>query len=90
MNPETKLERLLHKLVRQRGGMSEKLSPNTAGTPDRLVLMPGGKVYLVELKTLTGRLSPAQVLWHSKAAARGTEVITLYGEKQIRAWVDGV
>lgn len=87
---EASLERLLFSRVRGIGGIALKLSPNVKGTPDRLVLLPVGRMYLVELKTTTGRLSPAQKIWHERAAAIGVHVVTLHGAQAISDWVSQV
>jgi len=84
---EAAVEALLHRLVKAAGGLSFKLAPTVKGMPDRLVLMPGGRMYLVELKAVGGRLSPAQLLWHTRAAQLGTPVTVLTGPDQVRAWV---
>jgi len=68
-------------------GMSLKLAPTTVGMPDRLVLLPGGGVFFVELKTETGRLSPAQVVLHERLAALGTHVSVLYGRAAVDLWI---
>ena len=41
-------------------GAMHKRSARTPGEPDYTVLLPGGKVLLVEVKTSTGNLSEAQ------------------------------
>lgn len=41
------------------------------GTPDVLVMLPGGKALWIELKTEKGKLRPAQEQWHGMA--RGLE-----------------
>ena len=56
--------------------------------PDRLVLLPGGRVYLVELKTDTGEVRPAQKVWHDKAATRGTLVVILRGLAEVFCSLD--
>lgn len=66
--------------MRKHGGKPVKLAPLEVGTPDRLVLLPGGYMYLVELKAHHGKLSPRQEAWHSQAAHRGTPVHVLYGK----------
>jgi VRR-NUC domain len=43
-----------------RGGMLMRLRPPPAGVPDRLLLMPGGHVVFIEMKTATGRVQPGQ------------------------------
>ncbi len=84
---EAALEGYFVKKVRLAGGKASKVAPVEKGMPDRLVLMPGGKIYLVELKTDTGRVSPAQALWHERAAALGTQVLVLSGIAGIDAWI---
>lgn len=85
---ERSLEQFFQKAVRERlFGRAVKLAPIDKGAPDRLVLLPGGQVYLVELKTNLGRLSSAQEVWHERARELGTEVIVLKGRDEINGWV---
>lgn len=85
---ESSLEAHFNRTVRLHlGGRAVKLAPTEKGLPDRLVLLPGGRVYLVELKTLTGRTSAAQDLWHERAAQLGTKVHVLVGREGIDAWI---
>ena len=87
---EAQLERLFRSRVRMvLGGRIEKLAPTTKGMPDRLVLLPGGGLILVELKTEKGKLSPAQREWHLRARRLGTKVVVLRGLEQIQTWVEG-
>ena len=85
---EAKLEAMLRDGVRAMNGMAEKMAPTRWGMPDRLVLLPFGQVFLIELKTEQGRLRPAQTVWHSRARALGCEVVTLFGEGELRRWLD--
>lgn len=45
------------------------------GTPDLLVLLPGGKVLWVEVKTRVGRIRPDQVQMHERLRNTGHDVI---------------
>lgn len=48
---EKELEILLSEFVKQKGGIAYKFtSPGRAGVPDRLVLLPRGKMGFVEVK----------------------------------------
>lgn len=86
---ESKLERRFFTQVKHRlGGRIYKQAPTTKGLPDRLVLLPGGRIFLVELKTSTGQCSPAQLLVHSHMAALGTKVIVLHGQAETDRWID--
>lgn len=87
---ESAIEAILVKEVKERGGMAVKLQTMVVGTPDRLILMPDGRFYLVELKTLSGELEPAQVYWHEKAGRLGHEVVVLYGADEVRTWARGL
>lgn len=83
---ERDLETLLRQAVHDHGGLTAKIT-GPPGLPDRLVIWPGGRVDLVELKTATGRLSPIQRAWHAKAAERGVTVLVLRGPDQVREYV---
>lgn len=85
---EAQLEKMFYHLVRKHGGMAVKLAPTTAGVPDRLVLWPGGRVHLVELKTDDGPVRPIQKVWRSRAADLGTHVHLLRGADGVRAYVE--
>ena len=68
---ETLVERYLYDEVRKRGGWSIKLYPiSMVGLPDRMVLMPGRRVYFVELKRASGgRQRAAQQRWRERLRA---------------------
>jgi len=87
---ESAVERHLRRRVIAAGGMTEKIAPTHAGMPDRLVLLPGGRMFLVELKTTTGQLSKIQQWWHGQAKMMGTEVVTLKGTEEVDRWLDGM
>lgn len=44
------------------------------GTPDVLVMLPGGQVVWLELKAPKGRVSAKQAAWHDMARAMGHRV----------------
>lgn len=85
---EANLEKIFQHQVRLAGGISYKLAPTTAGIPDRLVMFPGGKMYLVELKTEKGQLSPIQEVLHERLSEEfNVPVYTLYGSRMIAIWI---
>ena len=60
---EREIEAYLVKCVKNKKGLCMKwTSPGNAGVPDRIVIVPGGEVYFVELKAEGKRenLSPLQ------------------------------
>lgn len=57
------IEEKLKKAVKQNGGVCWKFtSPGTAGVPDRIVLMPGGRIAFVEVKAPGEKPRPLQLL----------------------------
>jgi len=49
---EKTIEERLRETVKRLGGLALKfVSPGFTGVPDRIVLMPGGRIYFVELKS---------------------------------------
>lgn len=60
---EKLIERKLYNSVKKAGGIAIKFtSPSMSGVPDRIVLMPGGRVWFAELKTTGEKLRPIQVV----------------------------
>lgn len=62
---EKDIERKLRREVERRGGRCLKwVCPGWAGVPDRIVLLPGGRIYFVETKRPKGgKLSALQKKW---------------------------
>ena len=72
---ESKIEKKLVSLVRRSGGECLKfVSPGNAGVPDRIVMMPHGKIHFVELKAPGEKPRPLQVVIHEEFAAMGFRV----------------
>lgn len=60
---EKLIEKKLVKAVSSMGGLALKFfSVWFTGVPDRIVLMPDGRIYFVELKTTGKELQPRQVI----------------------------
>ena len=86
---EERVEGRLIKRVRQAGGMTIKNIPTVAGVPDRLVILPGNRIWFVELKSPTGSLRRAQEAWARKAAKRGVHVVVLNSLEAVDDWIMG-
>ena len=72
---ESKIEKKLVSVVRKHGGRCLKfVSPGNAGVPDRIVMMPHGKIYFVELKAPGEKPRPLQIAIHEEFAAMGFKV----------------
>lgn len=87
MPRESTVEAYLHSRVKALGGVTYKIAPTTVGLPDRMVIVPGGRIYLVELKTEAGRLSAVQSALHERLAGLGVHVFTLYGKMDVDDWL---
>ena len=83
---ELAAEKLLVRHARARGGIAIKLSPTVAGVPDRLVILPGGRMFMVELKAPQGKLSPIQRHVHDLLRKLGITVHVLYGTRGVDDW----
>lgn len=59
--PERQLEKRFRLAVKSRGGLSLKLTtPGFTGIPDRLNLLPGGRLFFAEFKFGGNKPSPRQ------------------------------
>ena len=77
---EADIEARLIRGVKALGGKAYKfVSPGHGGVPDRIVILPGGRIVFVELKTETGRLSGVQRFELGCLEALGCETKVLYG-----------
>ena len=70
---EREIEKKFRALVEKHGGHCLKfVSPMHSGVPDRIALLPGGRVIFVELKKPKGgKLSKLQQLWRDRLQALG-------------------
>lgn len=81
---ERDIEAKLTRGVRKLGGECLKwVSPGTVGVPDRIVIMPTGDVYFVELKTEHGKLSGPQDYWQFRLHDLNCKALTLYGDEMV-------
>ena len=70
--------------VKRVGGLALKfLSPGFDGVPDRLVLLPGGRLGFVEVKAPGKRPRPLQLARHRLLRRLGFKVYVLDDERQI-------
>ena len=88
---ENQLERKLVQKVKKMGGLALKFtSPGMAGVPDRLILLPGGKMAFIELKAPGKKPRPLQLHRHDQLRALGFPVFVIDSPEQIAEWVTGV
>lgn len=81
---ERDVEQALTRAVTGHGGIAWKfVSPGTAGVPDRIVLLPGGKTGFVELKAPGKKPRPLQERRMSQIRDLGIPVFVVDNVSQI-------
>ena len=81
---ERQIEQKLSLMVKKRGGICPKwVSPGFDGVPDRIVLLPEGRIAFVEVKAPGKKPRPLQLARHALLRRLGFQVYVLDDEKQI-------
>ena len=81
---EKTIEAKLVRTVKSVGGIAPKfVSPGLDGMPDRLVLLPGGKMAFVEVKAPGEKPRPLQEARHRLLRRLGFKVYVIDSEEQI-------
>jgi hypothetical protein len=88
---EKLIEQKLIRAVKAAGGIAVKfVSPGYDGMPDRIVLLPGGKMAFVEVKAHGMKPRPLQIRRHVLLRHLGFLVYVLDDEKQIGGILDEI
>lgn len=75
---EKLIEKKLIEGVKKLRGLALKFWPiSITGIPDRIVILPGGKIHFVELKTTGGILRPRQKIMIAKLISLGCSVFVI-------------
>ena len=85
---EKQVEKYLVKRVKENNGLTYKWISTVSGVPDRIVFL-NNQVYLVELKTATGSLSPRQILVFDELGEQGFPVHVLRSYDDIEEFLRG-
>lgn len=83
---EDYIEGRFRERVKAKGGIAIKLAPTISGLPDRMVLLPGGRILFVELKRPDGVVSAIQKVMHSKFHGLGFPVTVLWSIEDVNRW----
>ena len=83
---EKEIEKHLVNLVKKSKGLSYKWISSVSGVPDRIVFLQN-QVYLVELKTATGKLSPRQELVFDDLGEHGYPVHILHSKDDVEDFI---
>ena len=85
---EKQIEAHLVKRVKELGGVAYKFtSPAHRGVADRIVCLPDGSTWFIEVKTEGGRLSPLQKVFGDEMARLKQNYCVLWNKEQIDEWL---
>lgn len=88
---EKSIEAKLVAAVKAAGGVCWKFtSPGTSGVPDRIVLMPSGRIGFVEVKASGEKLRPLQWLRIKTLRRLGFKAFVLDTPEQIGGIIDAI
>ena len=88
---EKDMERKVVLEINRIGGRCYKfVSPGNQGVPDRIVILPEGRVIFVELKTERGTLTKLQEIQIARLRMMGVDVRVLCGWEAVKAFIDEV
>ena len=86
---EKEIEQYLVKKVKEIGGKAFKFtSPGNNGVPDRMVCLPGGRIFFVELKAPGGKTRPDQNNQIKKLHDLGCEVFVIDNKETINRLIE--
>ena len=84
---ESEIENYLVWTVERMGGRAYKfVSPAQRGVADRIVCLPNGQTWFVELKTKKGRLSPLQQMFAAEMERLNQKHAVLWNKEEIDRW----
>ena len=88
---EKEIEKYFLWTVERMGGKAYKFtSPSHRGVADRVVCLPDGSTWFVELKTKGGRLSALQKMFMSDMALLKQNYACLWTTEQVDEWINEV
>jgi hypothetical protein len=87
---EKDIEQKLRNQIKARGGLCLKwVSPGNNGVPDRIILLPGARIYFVETKRPKGgTLSALQKKWREWLTRLDFRCWTVWNEDDLAAFLE--
>lgn len=84
---EREVEAKLTKTITSHGGECLKfVSPGWAGVPDRIILLPGGRIMFAETKRpVGGELSRLQKYWINRLRCLGFDIHVVWNFEDVKA-----
>jgi hypothetical protein len=91
MQSEKQIEKKFREQIKNIGGMALKfVSPGCSGVPDRLVFLPGGQIFLVELKKPGGKLTLLQEKMKKKFEDMGFKFYVIDSYELVEEFINEV
>lgn len=91
MKTEKDIENYLVRKARERGGYALKwVCPSWSGVPDRIVILPKGRIGFIEIKAPGKPLRPQQERWRDRLRALGFKAYKADSEAEIDAYLDEI
>lgn len=88
---EKEVEAALVRAAKKRNGVALKfVSPGLSGVPDRLVLLPDGKIGFIELKSLGKKMRLLQEKRKSQLERLGFLVFCLDSKEEVEVMLDAI
>lgn len=88
---ESKIEAHLRRRAENAGGKCWKfVSPQLKGVPDRVLMLPGARLWFVELKAPKNEPGTSQTRRHKELWALGQKVLVLDSIEAVDQFMDGV
>ena len=88
---EKQIEQKLVKAVKAKDGLAPKfVSPGFDGVPDRIVLLPRGRIAFIELKAKGRKMRPLQVRRKRQLESLGFSVYCIDSPEQIGGILDEI
>lgn len=87
--PEAIVEKYLDSEIKKLGGFTEKWEGRN-GNPDRIVFLPYGRVWFVEVKTLKQNLRPSQQRFSDKLSKMGANTTFVKGKHGVDLFIKDV
>jgi hypothetical protein len=86
---EKQIEAHLVRRVKELGGVAYKFtSPANRGVADRVVCLPDGSTWFIEVKAPTGRLSPLQRHFRDEMTKLQQRYACLWSMKNVNDWIE--
>lgn len=87
---ERDVEKKLIDEVKKRGGLCEKWTSGTVGWPDRIIILPDGKIAFAELKAPGEKPRPIQLHRHKQLRRLGMAVYVIDHTDKIGGILDEI